>query len=73
MVTKMFELRQSNKLFAKILVLFFVVALALVIALAPPLETAAYASATNYVCERSLIRQRVQNQICQLNLSFSRF
>lgn len=51
MVTKMFELRQSNKLFAKILVLFFVVALALVIALAPPLETAAYASATNYVCE----------------------
>lgn len=51
MVMKMFELRQSNKLFAKILVAFFVVALALVIALAPPLETAAYASATNYVCE----------------------
>lgn len=51
MVTKMFEFRQSNKLFAKILVAFFVVALALVIALAPPLETAAYASATNYVCE----------------------
>ena len=51
MVTKMFELRQSDKLVAKILVAFFVVALALVIALAPPLETAAYASATNYVCE----------------------
>lgn len=51
MVTKMFELRQSDKLVAKILLAFFVVALALVIALAPPLETAAYASATNYVCE----------------------
>ncbi len=51
MVTKMFELRQSDKLVAKILVAFFVVALALVIALAPPLETAAYASAVNYVCE----------------------
>lgn len=51
MVMKMFELRQSDKLVAKILVAFFVVALALVIALAPPLETAAYASATNYVCE----------------------
>lgn len=51
MLIKMFELRQSNKLAAKILVAFFVIALALVMALAPPLETAAYASAVNYVCE----------------------
>lgn len=44
MVTKMFELRQSNKLFAKILVLFFVVALALVMAFAPAVETVALAN-----------------------------
>ncbi len=44
MVTKMFELRQSNKLFAKILVAFFVVALALVMAFAPPVETVALAN-----------------------------
>lgn len=44
MVTKMFELRQSNKLFAKILVAFFVVALALVMAFAPAVETVALAN-----------------------------
>ena len=44
MVTKMFEFRQSNKLFAKILVAFFVVALALVMAFAPAVETVALAN-----------------------------
>lgn len=44
MVTKMFELRQSNKLFAKILVAFFVVALALVMSFAPAVETVALAN-----------------------------
>lgn len=44
MVTKMFELRQSNKLVAKILVAFFVVALALVMAFAPAVETVALAN-----------------------------
>lgn len=50
MVTKMFELRQSNKLFAKILVAFFVVALALVMAFAPAVETVALANQVNQVC-----------------------
>lgn len=44
MVTKMFELRQSDKLVAKILVAFFVVALALVMAFAPAVETVALAN-----------------------------
>lgn len=44
MVMKMFELRQSNKLVAKILVAFFVVALALVMAFAPAVETVALAN-----------------------------
>lgn len=50
MVTKMFELRQSDKLVAKILVAFFVVALALVMAFAPPVETVALANQVNQVC-----------------------
>lgn len=50
MVTKMFELRQSDKLFAKILVAFFVVALALVMAFAPAVETVALANQVNQVC-----------------------
>lgn len=44
MITKMFELRQSDKLVAKILVAFFVVALALVMAFAPAVETVALAN-----------------------------
>lgn len=44
MVAKLFELRQSNKLVAKILVAFFVVALALVMAFAPAVETVALAN-----------------------------
>lgn len=44
MVTKMFELQQSDKLVAKILVAFFVVALALVMAFAPAVETVALAN-----------------------------
>lgn len=44
MVTKMFELRQSDKLVAKILVAFFFVALALVMAFAPAVETVALAN-----------------------------
>lgn len=50
MVTKMFELRQSDKLVAKILVAFFVVALALVMAFAPAVETVALANQVNQVC-----------------------
>lgn len=44
MATKMFELRQSDKLVAKILVALFVVALALVMAFAPAVETVALAN-----------------------------
>lgn len=44
MVMKMFELRQSDKLVAKILVALFVVALALVMAFAPAVETVALAN-----------------------------
>lgn len=45
-----FELRQSNKFAAKILVAFFVIALAMVMAFAPPVETVALANEVNQVC-----------------------
>lgn len=50
MTERLFELRQSNKLAAKILVAFFVIALAMVIAFAPPVETVALANEVNQVC-----------------------
>lgn len=50
MTERLFELRQSNKLAAKILVAFFVIALAMVMALAPPVETVALANEVNQVC-----------------------
>lgn len=50
MTEKLFELRQSNKLAAKILVAFFVIALAMVMAFAPPVETVALANEVNQVC-----------------------
>ena len=51
MTERLFELRQSNKLAAKILVAFFVIALAMVMAFAPPVETVALANEVNQVCE----------------------
>ena len=51
MTERLFELRQSNKLAAKILVAFFVIALAMVMAFAPPIETVALANEVNQVCE----------------------
>lgn len=50
MTERLFELRQSNKLAAKILVAFFVIALAMVMAFAPPVETVALANEVNQVC-----------------------
>lgn len=50
MTESFFELRQSNKLAAKILVAFFVIALAIVMAFAPPVETVALANEVNQVC-----------------------
>lgn len=50
MTKRLFELRQSNKLAAKILVAFFVIALAMVMAFAPPVETVALANEVNQVC-----------------------
>lgn len=50
MTERLFELRQSNKLAAKILVAFFVIALAMVMAFAPPIETVALANEVNQVC-----------------------
>lgn len=50
MTESFFELRQSNKLAAKILVAFFVIALAMVMAFAPPVETVALANEVNQVC-----------------------
>ncbi len=50
MTERLFELRQSNKLAAKILVVFFVIALAMVMAFAPPVETVALANEVNQVC-----------------------
>ena len=51
MTERLFELRQSNKLAVKILVAFFVIALAMVMAFAPPVETVALANEVNQVCE----------------------
>ena len=50
MTERLFELRQSNKLAAKILVAFFVIAIAMVMAFAPPIETVALANEVNQVC-----------------------
>lgn len=50
MTERLFELRQSNKLAAKILVAFFVITLAMVMAFAPPVETVALANEVNQVC-----------------------
>ena len=50
MTERLFELRQSNKPAAKILVAFFVIALAMVMAFAPPVETVALANEVNQVC-----------------------
>lgn len=50
MTERLFELRQSNKLAVKILVAFFVIALAMVMAFAPPVETVALANEVNQVC-----------------------
>lgn len=50
MTERLFELRQSNKFAAKILVAFFVIALAMVMAFAPPVETVALANEVNQVC-----------------------
>lgn len=50
MTERLFELRQSNKLAAKILVAFFVIVLAMVMAFAPPVETVALANEVNQVC-----------------------
>lgn len=50
MTERLFEFRQSNKLAAKILVAFFVIALAMVMAFAPPVETVALANEVNQVC-----------------------
>lgn len=50
MTERLFELRQSNKLAAKILVAFFVIALAMIMAFAPPVETVALANEVNQVC-----------------------